>query len=103
MPTVARFGLDVNGNSENRVPAWDFKLFPEIVAGDTLVSGVIEYSPNDGKLNFGSTTVSGTQIQATLTVTGGVANTEYETTCTATTTAGRVLICYGDIVLIGPS
>lgn len=103
MPTVAKFGLDVNGNSENRVVAWDFKLFPEIVAGDTLSSAVIEFTPATPALTFGTATVSGTQIQATLTVSGGVANAVYETTCTATTTAGRVLICYGDIVLIGPS
>lgn len=103
MPTVAKFGLDVNGSSENRVVAWDFKLFPEIVAGDTLSSAVVEFTPASPALTFGAPAVSGTQIQATLTVTGGVQNAEYKTTCTATTAAGRVLIAYGDIVLVGPS
>ena len=103
MPVVGKFGLDINGNSENRVLSWDFKLFPEIVAGDTLVSAVILFTPPTPALTLGIPIIAGTQIQATLTVTGGVVNTEYKTTCTATTAAGRVLIAYGDIVLVGPS
>lgn len=109
-PTIAQFGLDVDGDSEQTSAAYDFKAFAEIVGGDTLVSSpapVIQVVlPNgDGpELEMGSVTVNGTRVQvASVSLTEGTIGDRYKTTCRVWTAAGRQLIVYGDYVLIGPS
>lgn len=108
MPTVSLLGLDENGVAEDRVVAWDFKNFPEIIAGATLQSSpvpVIQVVTPSGAATptFSTPAISGTQVQSQVSLTGGTAGVKYNTVCRAYLSGTTWLYCYGDLFTIGPS
>lgn len=95
MATVGQLALDLAGVSESRGAAWDYKNFPEIVAGDSILSSpapVIVSLPTSPALTFSGISVSGTQVQALVSVIGGIVNTMYQTSCRVQTANGRTLV-----------
>lgn len=108
MPSVAAFGIDVNGNGESRVVAWDFKNFPEITVGGALQSSpapTLEVQTPDDQPSFtiAALQISGTQVQALMTISGATANYTYPTVCRAYFSATEWGYVYGDLLLVGPS
>lgn len=104
---IAELGLDGSGTSESRLGEWSFALAPEIVAGDTIAGSpapvlTVLNPPGAASLTIGTALVNNPNVFYEVSVVGGSPGTVYKTACRVTTTGGKVLICYGDIVLIGP-
>lgn len=69
---------------EDRVASWNFERFPEVVAGEEIVSAVVTTTP--AGLTVAATSVDGGLVLAR--ITGGVAGVTYDVKCIATTDAG---------------
>ena len=88
---------NVKRPAEVRVGSFDFKNFPEIVAGETLsVAQALVISPT-GTLTAGAVSISGTQVQAVLS--GGTDGTVYTLTSTVTTNLNHTLVCVGTLAV----
>lgn len=109
MTISLQLGLDNSGTAELDTYAFDFRLRAAIIAGDTLTgTPVVTFSPTADRagaaaLTVGAPAISGTQVQVTLSISGGVAGTLYQGTCTCQTAQGRRLIAYGNLLLVNPS
>lgn len=110
MPNPA--GLAISPlNSEYEAVEYSFKLYPAIVAGDTISpspSPVIEqasFPAGEALLTFGPPVVvsNGTGVVFYVKVVGGTEGVLYETICTVWTTQGNVLKCRGNYVLTAMS
>lgn len=79
-----------------RTIAFDFKLQPEIVGGENLVSVTKEPSISPTGPTFGPTVISGSQIQCKLngTITAGVT---YTLSVTVSSSRGSVMTCAGTL------
>lgn len=77
---------------EVRKYTWDFSLFPEVVAGDTL-TGTPTITASPAGLTIGSPSISGPRVTALITV--GAATASYLTVCAAATAGGSTLECLG--------
>lgn len=110
MPTAAPLAISPL-NSEYLVVGYSFKLYPVIIAGDTISpspSPVVEqvsFPAGQPILNFGPPVVinNGTAVAFYVSVVGGVEGTEYETICTVWTVGGQRLKCRGNYVLTAMS
>jgi len=83
---------------EVRLYGFNFALFPEIVAGDTIASVVsITQVAGDNLLTVGAASISGDEVLALLST--GTAGVVYVLKCKIMTAAGRVLTCGGRLLV----
>lgn len=82
---------------EQRLGAWEFKNFPEIVGGDAL-SSAPSISVAPAGLTVGTPVIAGTQVQAL--VSGGTDGITYLLSATCTTASGKILNVPGFLMLV---
>lgn len=73
---------------EVRKPYFEFRNYPEVQAGETLV-GTPTVTMESGSLTLGTPTLSGTRVLVQ--VSGQAANAEYLLSCTVQTSGGAIL------------
>lgn len=87
---------------ESRIYEFDFALFPEIVAGETL-SGSISVSHTPNELTVSGAAISGTKVQFRVaggTLGAGEHEQLYRFSCRVTTSGGNILEMDGNLVLV---
>lgn len=105
MAQTAPFALDVNGNGTH-VFAWDFKyILPQGSSLQTSPPPAIQIVPNSAQpvLTITDVQISGTQVQAQVTVTGAQEGMVYESVGVGYFSSTLWDFVYGDIVMIGPN
>ena len=80
MPTTIPIQIRKRAN-DNRVRAFDFKSYAEIIAGETIVGPTVTLLTTDGALTVGSPVVSGSQVQVA--ISGGTEGYTYLLRCDA--------------------
>lgn len=80
----------VEGFSASRVYSFDFKLFNELVTGQTISLATVTATPGTSPaLTLGSPTISGSQVNVNLS--SGAAGTLYTIKVDITTSGGSVI------------